>query len=98
MNNSTNPYSESQLHEILNNFEFYNSESNCFYRSHGNVLQRYSQYLSDWILELDKNSINSSRSIYRNSLTIEKLSEYLLHNKNPRNTQQVNSILQKYKW
>lgn len=98
MNSLQTPYSEDQLNQILSNFEFYYPESNCFYRKHGNVVQRYSQVLSKWILELDKSSLNSSKLIEKNELTKIVLSEILLRNKVPRNIDVVDNALIAHGW
>lgn len=98
MNSSKKPYSVDQLNEILTHFDFYNSELNCFYRKHGKVLQRYSQHLSKWILELDKGSIDLSKNIDKINFTKTRLTTYLLHNKIPRNREEVNVALTKFGW
>ncbi|AOM87237.1 hypothetical protein R4670_16505 [Acinetobacter baumannii] len=98
MNSSKKPYSVDQLNEILTNFDFYNTESNCFYRNYENVLQRYSQHLSKWILELDKGSINLLQNIEKKNITNAILTKFLLNNKIPKNTKEVNDALKRHGW
>lgn len=81
MNSSKQYYNEDQLQEIVKNFDYYNSDSNCFYRNSGNVLHRYSQHLSKWILELDKESINIKTNLMRSNLSKRELVDLLLCNK-----------------
>lgn len=101
MNSLPTPYSDDQLDQILTNFEFYYPESNCFYLKEGNILKRYSQFLSKWILELDKDSINSTKCIQKDDFTKPALLEILLHNKIPRKLEQINQVneaLSKHGW
>lgn len=70
MNSTKEHYTQEQIIEVLENSEFFNYDTNSFYRNYGKVVQKYSQHLSKWILELDRNSLDMSSSINK-----EKISE-----------------------
>lgn len=44
--------------EYMNQFEYLDPETKYLYKRHGNVVHRYSVYLTKWILELDGRELN----------------------------------------
>lgn len=84
MNSTIEHYTQEQIIEVLENSEFFNYDTNSFYRNHGKVVQKYSQHLSKWILELDRNSLDMSNSINK-----EKIGEFEMFNLITRNRKKL---------
>lgn len=55
--------------EFMNQFEYYDPETKYLYKSHGNVIHRYSIYLTKWILELNGREINFNTLISKSQLS-----------------------------
>lgn len=46
------------LNDRPSEFDFFNIETKCFYRTEGNSIKRFSKTLGKWILELNKESLD----------------------------------------
>ena len=70
---SSQYYTEFQVVEIKNNYDFYSYDTNYFYKKVGNVLHRYSRTLSSWILELNRSNLDLSQTTKLNDLDFEAI-------------------------
>lgn len=96
MNSSKIPYSQKQILDILDNYQFYNFDSNCFYRTSGKVLEKYSQHLSKWILELEKSAINIESNRQREEINKAELMSLLIRNKEPKEYEMISGLLSNF--
>lgn len=81
MNSTLEHYTQEQITEILENFDFFNFDTNSFYRNYGNVVQKYSQHLSKWILELDRMALDMNSSVGKKNLKESDVFNLLTRNK-----------------
>lgn len=56
--NNEKKISKKEAIDLINEFEYFDPETKYIYKHYGNVLQRYSKYLTKWILELNARELN----------------------------------------